>query len=73
VQLAKARGNESDKQIANIFSQLVLKGKLRRAVGWPSERERGGMLMPNNIDDEIWRAHHGPLHSKHPDDWIPAR
>lgn len=65
--LDKNRGTLSREQRAKIFSRLLLRGKIREAVRFITEREGCGALHPTNIDAKSKERVIDVLHSKHPD------
>ena len=46
--LTAVHREETAEHRANTFHGLVLRGKLRTAVRWITEREKGGVLQPND-------------------------
>ena len=51
-QLAKAQGSLTPEQRAKVYARLVLQGKLCAAVCWITEREKGGILLPDERDEK---------------------
>ena len=47
--LTAARREESEEHRAKTYHSLVLRGKLRTAVRWITERETGGVLQPAKL------------------------
>ena len=66
-QLAKAQGSSTPEQRAKVYARLVLQGKLRAAVCWITEREKGGILLPDEKDEKTGDTVLEVLQSKHPD------
>ena len=50
--LEKARGSQTEEQRHRTFSNLVLKGKLRKAVWFVCDRENGGVLQPYELAED---------------------
>jgi hypothetical protein len=50
----------------------MLRGDVRGAVGSPTERDEGGVLMPDDIDEKSGDSVAEVLDSKHPDARTPA-
>ena len=44
--------NESKEKRTKIFHSLILKGELRRAVRYLTDRESGGVLFPDQVDSK---------------------
>jgi hypothetical protein len=82
--LLKRKDRQSPEQRARVFQMKMLKGDLRGAVKHLTETEKGGALMPDQIDDktglavkEVLQLKHltamTPHHSTvHPYDEVPA-
>ncbi len=70
-QLARVRGVETQEQRAKTFARLVLQGKLRSAVRWLTDREKGGVLLPDDVDEKTGESVIDVLQSKHPDAQVP--
>ena len=70
-QLARIRGGQTQEQRAKTFSRLVLQGKLRAAVRYITEREMGGVLLPDYRDEKTGDTVLDVLQSKHPDARVP--
>jgi hypothetical protein len=62
---------ETQEQRAKKFARLVLQDKLRSAVRWLTEREKGGVLLPGNVDEKSRERVIDILQSKHLDAQIP--
>ena len=69
--LSLARGQETQEQRAKRFNDLVLAGKLRSAVRYITEREAGGVLMPDEVDGKSGDPVADVLRSKHPEARTP--
>ena len=50
---ASSRGEDEDEAIARSYHDTVLSGKLRQAVHWATNRERGGCLLPDDQSTKI--------------------
>ena len=48
--LSKAQGTTTPEQHAKTYHAKVLRGNLRGAVRYIMDREKGGMLYPDDID-----------------------
>jgi hypothetical protein len=70
-QLARVRGIQTPEQRAKTYARLVLQGKLRAAVRWLTEREKGGVLLPDDLDSKTNEPVIDVLRSKHPDARVP--
>jgi hypothetical protein len=70
-QLARVRGTETPEQRAKTFARLVLQGKLRTAVRWVTDREKGGVLFPDDLDKKTGDRVIDALKAKHPDARVP--
>jgi len=62
----KQRGTTFE-QRAKIFHQKMLRGDVRGAVRYLTEREKGGVFMPDEIDEKTGDTVEEVLQSKHPD------
>ena len=69
--LSRRRGKVSANQRAKIFNRKMLRGDLRGAVKYMTETEKGGVLMPDDIDEKTGNSVAQTLESKHPDARIP--
>jgi hypothetical protein len=70
-QLAKSRGGSTPEQRAKTYNRLILQGKLRAAVRWLTEREKGGVLLPGDTDEKTGETIFDVLKSKHPAARVP--
>ena len=70
-QITSIRGRVSDDQWVAIYSRLVLKGKLRQAVYYPTELDQGGVLQPEEEDEKTGDLVIKILHGKHPTERNP--
>ena len=61
------RREETAEHRAKTFHGLVLRGKLRTAVRWMTEREKGGVLQPEGHCTKTGDRLLEVLHAKHPD------
>ena len=64
--LSKARGSTTPAQRAKAFDAKVKRGKLRSAVRYITDREGGGVLYPQDIDDKSGKTVIDALRDKHP-------
>ena len=64
--LSRARGTSTPEQRARIFDSKVKRGKLRAAVRYITDREGGGIMFPDDIDDKSGNAVIDVLKNKHP-------
>jgi hypothetical protein len=55
-QLARLRGEATPAQRAKTYNRLVLQGKLRTAVRWLIEREKGGVLQPGDTTSLMYSS-----------------
>jgi hypothetical protein len=69
--LSTKQGGMSPEQRAKIFNQKMLQGDVKGAVKFLTETEKGGVLMPNDIDKKTGDTVEEVLKSKHPDARIP--
>jgi hypothetical protein len=70
-QLARVGGVATPEQRAKTYNRLVLQGKLRTAVCWLTEREKGCVLKPRDRDDKTGENIFNVLQSKHTDARVP--
>jgi len=61
----------TDAQISKTFTHLVLQGKVRQAIRFLTQRDKGGVLQGNDIDSKTGKRVKDVLLSKHPDARIP--
>jgi hypothetical protein len=71
MQLSKMQGQETEEQRGKTYTRLVHQGKLRNAVRYLTEREKGGVMLPNEIDSKTDDTVLEVLQSKHPDLRVP--
>eukprot|EP00978_Attheya_sp_CCMP212_P030440 scaffold111966_cov57-Attheya_sp.AAC.1 len=57
--------------VARTYNRMVLQGKLRQAVRWITQRHKGGILYPNDIDIKTGKPVIDVLRSKHPEGRVP--
>ena len=69
--VATKQGNVSKEQRAKIFNRKMLRGDVRGAVRYLTERDKGGVLMPDDIDEKSGDSVADVLASKHPDARTP--
>ena len=70
--LTAVRREETAEHRAKTFHGLVLRGKLRTAVRWITEREKGGVLKPEGHCTKTGDRVLEVLHAKHPDARPPS-
>ena len=74
------RNDNDNEHIVKVFTRLMLRGKVRAAVRWLSEKSRGGVLSPKCMvevkdkdgavsESSVWDV----LSSKHPDPQVPCK
>jgi hypothetical protein len=70
--LSHKQGTTTPEQRTKNFHQNVLRGNLRGAVRYLTEREKGGILYPDDIDKKSGETVQSVLESKHPDARTPG-
>ena len=70
--LTAIRQDESAEHWAKSYHSLVLRGKLRTAVRWITEREKGGVLLPEETCTKTGERVMEVLHTKHQDALPPS-
>ena len=66
------RREETAEHRAKTFHGLVLRGKVRTAVRWVTEREKGGVLLPEEQRTKTGGRVLEVLHTKYPDARPPS-
>ena len=69
--LSAKQGGLTPEQRAKIFHRKMLRVDVRGAVRYLTDREKGGILQPTNIDRKTGDSVETALRSKHPDARIP--
>jgi hypothetical protein len=69
--LSAKQGGLTPKQRAKIFHRKMLRGDVRCVVRYLTDREKGGILQPTDIDEKTGDSVKTVLRSKHPDARIP--
>jgi hypothetical protein len=64
--LSKRQDGQSPERRARVFQSNMLKGDVRGAVKYLTETEKGGVMMPDNIDDKLGLTVKEVLQSNHP-------
>ena len=59
--------HQTQEQVAKVYSRLLLQGKVRAAVRWLTERANGGLLMPDDMDEQKHQPVHRTLCDLHPE------
>ena len=62
---------DNDDSIARKYHSMVIEGKLRPAVRWVTNRDGGGVLHPDDTDQQSGKTVAEVLESKHPACMIP--
>lgn len=62
----KKRGALADNERAKIFASLLTRGKIKEAMRFAREREKGGVLLPDDIEEKSGSFAKDALKSKHP-------
>ena len=70
--ISQRRRGMSEEQVSKTFTALVLRGKLRQAVRFATERGEGGVLSASDIDAKSNRTVLESLRMKHPSPVLPA-
>ena len=70
--LTAVRREETAEHHTKTFHGLVLRSKLRTAVRWITEREKRGVLLPEEHCTKTGDRVLEVLHAKHPDAWPPS-
>jgi hypothetical protein len=70
--LSHKQGTTTPEQRTKTFHQKVLHGNLRGAVRYLTERQKGGILYPDNINKKTGCTVQSVLESKHPDARTPS-
>jgi hypothetical protein len=70
--LTSKQGKTTPEQRTKTFHQKVLRGNIRGAVRYLTEREKGGILYPDDIDEKTGKTVQSVLESKHPDARTPG-
>ena len=65
--MRRKRGQSSAKERAKVFTALVCRGKIRSATRHACERDKGGVLMPGDVDSKTGDLVSETLKAKHPD------
>jgi hypothetical protein len=69
--LSFKQGFSTPEQRAKIYNSKMLRGDIRGAVRYLTERDQGGILFPDNTDEKSGDTVLETLQSKHPDATIP--
>ena len=74
--LGKARVSQTSEERHRKFSNLVLKGKLREAIRFVCDQEKGGFLQPDDLAEDrtgtINKTVAYVLEVRHPSETIPS-
>ena len=70
--LTAVRREDYEEHRAKTYHSLVLQGKLRMAVRWITERDKGGVIQPTDLCNKTGDRVMGVLHTKHPDSRPPT-
>jgi hypothetical protein len=70
--LSTKQGHVTEEQRAKIFHRRMLRGDTRGAVRYITEREKGGVLQPGDIDEKSGLSVAKVLASKHPEARTPV-
>ena len=65
--MGKKQGKATVKERAKVFNSLICRGKVRAAIRYISEREKGGVFLPGDTDDKTGEEITAVLESKHPE------
>ena len=63
---SKLRGNHTPNKLAKIYDRILSRGGIRSAVRFVTDREGGGVMHPDEIDDSSGKPVHTLLKEKHP-------
>jgi hypothetical protein len=67
----KRRGEVTTEQRTKIFHRKMLRGDVRGTVRYLTDREKGGILLPDDVNKKSGDTVMEALESKHPNAWIP--
>ena len=65
--LSHIRGTETEEPRSRTFHHLVLKGELRKAVRYLTDRDAGGVMLPDDTDAKTGHTVSATLQRLHPD------
>ena len=65
--IKQKRNGMSDDEVAKQYTSLLLKGKVRQAVRFATERDKGGIFDRDDLDSKTGRPVFEVLKSKHPE------
>eukprot|EP00957_Ditylum_brightwellii_P194525 14816663-Ditylum_brightwellii.AAC.1 len=63
--------NELAEHICQVYTRMLLQGKLHQVVRWVTGRDKGGFLLPTDTDSKTCLPVGEVLLSKHPDPTPP--
>ena len=66
-QMSRKQNGLNEKKRAKFFSRMICRGKIRAAIRYVSEREKGGILMPGDTDEKTGDLIKVTLAAKHPE------
>ena len=66
-QMGRKKGAMKVTERAKVFSSLICRGKIRAAIRYACEREKEGVLMPEDTDEKSGDLLFDTLKAKHPD------
>jgi hypothetical protein len=69
--LSSKQGSTTPEQRTRIFHQKVLRGNIRGAVRYLTDREKGGILYPDDLDEKTGNSVLSVIESKHPNARTP--
>ena len=66
-QMSKKQNELNEKERDKVFSRMISRGKIRAAIRYISEREKGGILMPGDTNEKTGDLIKETLAAKHPE------
>ena len=66
-QMSKKQNGLNEKERVKVFSRMICRGKIRAAIRYICEREKGGILMPGDTDEKTGDLIEETLSAKHPE------
>ena len=66
-QMSRKQNELNEKERDKVFSCMISRGKIRAAIRYVSEREKGGILMPGDTDEKTGDLIKETLAAKHPE------